>query len=141
MSLSIAEAAPRYCYQNDISQRYSKTQAGRRTLEVPEVLQPYLLKLAEGKVPTARLFPSHWRDWPRKWVQRICKEVGVPKVCAHSMRGLHSTLALQAGTSGHVVAASLGHESPATTLQSYADPAAMSRVKQRAALTLLGGGK
>ncbi|MDB5526890.1 MAG: hypothetical protein JWM58_4653, partial [Rhizobium sp.] len=32
----------------------SKTNAGKRTLEVPEVLQPYLLKLAEGKGPTDR---------------------------------------------------------------------------------------
>ena len=73
------------------------------------------------------------RGWRRK-------QVGVPVVTAHSMRGLHSTLALQAGTSSHVVAASLGHESITTTLQSYADPAAVGQAKQRAALTVLQGG-
>jgi integrase len=119
----------------------AKTLAGRRTLEVPAALQPYLLRLAKGKLPTARLFQGHWRDWPRKWVQRICKEVGVPKVTAHSMRGLHSTLALQAGTSSHVVAASLGHESITTTLQSYAAPGSMDAAKQRVTLTVLEGGK
>lgn len=34
----------------------------------------------------------------------------VPKVTAHGMRGLHSTLAMEAGVTGAVVAASLGHE-------------------------------
>ena len=62
-------------------------------------------------------------------------------VTAHGMRGLHSSLALAAGTSSHVVAASLGHESIKTTLESYADPDAVRRGQQRAALTLLEGGK
>jgi integrase len=35
------------------------------------------------------------------------------------MRGLHSTLAVENGVSAHVVAASLGHESSTTTMQSY----------------------
>jgi hypothetical protein len=26
----------------------------------------------------------------RKWVQRICRAAGVPKVSAHGMRGLHT---------------------------------------------------
>jgi integrase len=120
---------------------FSKTPAGRRTLEVPAALRPYLLRLAKDKLPTARLFEGHWRDWPRKWVQRICKEVGVPMVTAHAMRGLHSTLALHAGTSSHVVAASLGHESITTTLQSYAAPGSMDAAKQQVVLTVLEGGK
>ena len=48
---------------------------------------------AEGKSPEAKLFGEHWRDWVRKWVQRICEAAGVPVVTAHGMRGLHSTLA------------------------------------------------
>ena len=75
----------------------SKTKAGRRRVEVPEMLQPYLLRLKSDRQPTALLFGQHWRDWPRKWVQRICVEAGVPRVTAHGMRGLHATLALQAG--------------------------------------------
>jgi integrase len=55
-------------------------------------------------------------------VKKICREVGVPEVCAHSMRGLHSTLAMEAGMSANVVAASMGHESAKTTLRSYAKP-------------------
>lgn len=69
-------------------------------------MQPHLLALSEAKLPTALLFGRHWRDWPRKQVQRICELAQVPTVCAHSMRGLHSTLAIEAGTTSHVVAAS-----------------------------------
>ena len=47
----------------------SKTAAGRRRLEVPEVLQPHLRGLAEAKLPNAPLFGHHWRDWPRKQVK------------------------------------------------------------------------
>ena len=42
-------------------------------------------------------------------------------VTAHGMRGLHSTLAMEAGVTGHVVAASLGHERVTTTVQILCD--------------------
>ena len=119
----------------------SKTEAGRRTLQVPELLQPRLRGLAEGKAPEAKIFGHHWRDWVRKWVARICQAAGVPKVTAHGMRGLHSTLAVENGVSAHVVAASLGHESSTTTMQSYVKPEAAAGAQQRRALTVLDGGK
>lgn len=118
----------------------SKTEAGRRTLEVPAVLQPFLVQLAQGRPAHAPLFGNHWRDWPRKEVARICKLAGVMKVSAQSMRGLHSTLAVQAGVTGHVVAAALGHESFATTVQSYAKPEAVATAKQQRVLKVLAGG-
>jgi integrase len=37
-------------------------------------------------------------------------------VTAHGMRGLHSTLAIEAGMTGAVVAASLGHEHVSATI-------------------------
>jgi integrase len=118
----------------------SKTEAGKRTLRVPEVLQPYLGRLATGQNAEARLFGEHWRDWPREWVQAICKAAEVPVVCAHSMRGLHSTLAMDAGVTGHVVAASLGHERVSTTIESYAKPEAVAGAQQRRTLRVLAGG-
>lgn len=118
----------------------SKTEAGKRTLRVPDVLRPLLQRLAEGQKPDALLFGVHWRDWPRESVQRICKLVGVPEVTAHGMRGLHSTLAMEAGVTGHVVAASLGHERVSTTVQSYAKPEAVAEAQQRRTLRVLAGG-
>jgi integrase len=119
---------------------HSKTAAGRRNLHVPELLRPYLARLAADRKPDAPLFGLHWRDWVRKSVRQICELAGVPTVCAHSMRGLHSTLAMAAGTTGSVVAASLGHESVSTTIESYADPAAVAVAQQRRTLTVLAGG-
>lgn len=118
----------------------AKTEAGKRTLRVPDLLRPYLQRLAEGRAPDARIFGHHWRDWPREWVRRICGLAEVPVVCAHSMRGLHSTLAMDAGVTGHVVAASLGHEQVSTTMQSYAKPEAVAGAQQRRTLTVLIGG-
>jgi len=119
----------------------SKTAAGRRRLEVPEVLQPHLRGLAEAKLPNAPLFGHHWRDWPRKQVKRICALAKVPVVCAHSMRGLHSTLAIEAGTTAHVVASSLGHESPTVTFRSYVAPGTAQRASTKRILTVLKGGQ
>ena len=118
----------------------SKTEAGRRNLRIPPLLQPYLGELAKGKLPEALLFGTHWRDWIRKSVARICEAAGVPKVTAHSMRGLHSTLAVEHGMSAHVVAASLGHESSRTTVQSYIRPEAVAGAQQRRVLSVLKGG-
>jgi integrase len=119
----------------------SKTEAGKHTLQVPEVLRPYLLALAEGKKAEELLFGYHDRNWPRKWVARICKAAGVPRVTAHGMRGLHGTLAVETGLSAHAVAAALGHESVTTTLQSYAKAGAGAGVRQQKVLTVLAGGK
>ena len=59
---------------------------------------------------------------------------------AHGMRGLHSTLAVENGVSAHVVAASLGHESSKTTMQSYVKPEAVAGAQQRRVMTVLKGG-
>jgi integrase len=119
----------------------SKTEAGKRTLQVPEMLREHLLALAEGKKSNELLFGYHDRNWPRKWVGRICKAAGVPRVTAHGMRGLHGTLAVETGLSAHAVAAALGHESVTTTLQSYAKAGAGAGARQEKVLTVLAGGK
>jgi integrase len=119
----------------------SKTEAGKRTLHVPEVLRPYLQRLTEGQAPEALIFGEHWRDWVRKAVRRICKAAKVPEVTAHGMRGLHSTLAMEAGVTGAVVAASLGHEHVSTTITSYAKPEAVAGAQQRRTLKVLQGGR
>jgi integrase len=115
----------------------SKTDAGRRTLEVPEVLVPFLAKLAGGRKPNELLFGQHWRDWPRLWVQRICKKVGIMEVTAHGMRGTHATLATDRGVTGHTVAAALGHTSPTMTYGAYAQQSAVGNARQRRVVEVL----
>jgi integrase len=61
----------------------------------------------------------------------------VPHVSAHGMRGLHATLAMDAGVTGHAVAASLGHESVTTTETSYAKREAVAGARQRKSIEVL----
>ncbi|MBI2898501.1 MAG: tyrosine-type recombinase/integrase [Deltaproteobacteria bacterium] len=119
---------------------HAKTEAGRRAVQVPEVLRPHLQRLASAKGPEDRLFGEHRREWVRGWVNRLCKLADVPVVSTHSLRGLHSTLAEEAGVSAHAVARALGHESVATTHEHYTAPAAVANAKQRRVLRVLDGG-
>jgi integrase len=119
----------------------SKTPAGKRTLEVADVLVPFLLRLAEGKKPDERLFRFRSRCYPRGWVRKICKLAGVPVVCAHGLRGTHSSLAHRMGATSHLVALAMGHESERTTVESYTDPSALAAGRQRQLLRVLDGGR
>jgi integrase len=101
----------------------------------------YLREIAEGKGPADRLFGRHWRDWPREWVQRICRAAKVPEVTAHGMRGLHGTLAVERGATTHVVAQALDHESETTSRKSYISREAITGADQRRVLAVLAGGR
>jgi integrase len=108
----------------------AKTRAGVRRLRIPDTLQPLLAKLAAGKAPTDRLFgPQANRYWLRIVVRRLCTLAGTPVVGPHGLRGTHATLAVQAGTTGDVVAAALGHESFAITAASYAKAEAVASAR------------
>jgi hypothetical protein len=52
---------------------------------------------------------------------------------------LHGTIAVEAGMTGKVVAAALGHESEAITYQSYVQRSALADTRQRRLLTVLDG--
>ncbi len=121
----------------------AKTEAGKRTVEVPDELQPYLLARCEGKAHDALIFPAkrrgkHWRDWVAEESRRLCALAGVPVVCAHSLRGFVATVAIQAGGAAHLVTATLGHVNISTTLQSYALPGSAQHAQQKRALDRLG---
>lgn len=127
----------------------SKTAAGRRTLEVPEVLRPYLVACAKDKAPERYIFEAeftdgaskpHWRDWIRDNVHRICGLAEVPKVTAHAMRGLLATLTHERGVQGHLIAQMLGHEDERMSTTAYARPGSAQVGVNRRGLVLLDGG-
>jgi len=121
--------------------------AGRRTLEVPAVLRPLLLKCAEGKARERYLFEAedgkpHWRDWILHNVHRLCDLAGVPRVTAHALRGLLATLTAERGLAGHLIAATLGHEDERTTMKAYAAVGtAAAGINRRGLVVLEGGAK
>jgi integrase len=55
----------------------------------------------------------------------------VQRVSTHSHRGLHSTLATEAGATAHFVAHALGHASPRVTEMHYIDRGATLRARSR----------
>lgn len=120
----------------------SKTEAGKRTLEVPDDLHSLLQRLASGKAATDPLFGAgRTRYWVYYWVQRICQLARVQKVCAHAMRGLHGSTAVDAGATPKLVAAALGHASVSVTERHYLAPGTSARATQRAAMKVLEGGR
>jgi len=119
-----------------------KTTAARRVVSVPDVLRPHLVRLAAGRAAGELLWGApHWRDWPREWTQRICREAGVTVVTAHGLRGTLAELAVEAGLVSGVVADYLGHEDARTTETAYAGVGAVERATRRRGLEVLDGGK
>jgi integrase len=116
-----------------------KTKRSRRTLEVPAVLRPYVLSLAKDRAPDEQLLGrrstkrgnKRGRQWLRHWLAVFCDEAKIPQVCSHSLRGLHATLATEAGVSAHAVASALGHTTPAVTHAHYIQAGTNQRVSAR----------
>jgi integrase len=123
----------------------SKTSAGRRMMEVPGVLRPFLLACCEGKRPDRYLFEAedgkpHWRDWVRDNVKRICRLADVPEVTAYYLRGQLATITSERGLAGHLLAAHLGHEDEKVAEKAYAAPGAKAKGVARRGLAVLDGG-
>lgn len=150
MGLRTSEVLERVVRDLDDGARYlwidaGKTANARRRLEVPEVVQPYLSQLADGKRPEDWLFGASRSGGPRgkqkmwEMVRRLCQQAGVPVVCTHSLRGLWATLAVESGAASHVVAANLGHHSFAVTERHYAQGSAVANAATARVLGMLGG--
>lgn len=120
----------------------AKTAAGERVLEVPDVLRSYLLAMTAGKAGTEPLFGAvSTRHRLAYHVKRLCRVAGVPEVTPHGLRGTHATLARDAGATGQIVAAALGHASEAVTERHYLEAGTVARANRRKAMRVLKGGK
>lgn len=130
----------------------AKTDSGRRTLDVPEVLRPFLRQLARGKRGGDALFvmPGRGKRWPprranRHWllrsVRKWCASIGLDKIPSHGLRRSHATIARSGGSTAEAVAAQLGHGSTAVQARSYVARGAAERGQARAVMQVLQGGK
>lgn len=123
----------------------SKTETGRRALDVPGVLVPMLATLTTGRPRDATLFEArtkyHDRDWVRHGVRRICKGAKVPNVSAHAMRGALATIAAERGQLGHLAAMHFGHTSSTMTEQAYAKAGSRDAGTRERGMVLLKGGR
>jgi len=120
-----------------------KTENARRRLECPEVLAELLQKRTRGQSPEHYLFGgtmAHSAAWMWKGLRRYCEALGLPTVCPHSLRGLHSSLAVEAGRTSQEVAAQLGHGSFDVTALHYVRPGAIENTRIRKVSGLLAQG-
>ncbi len=121
-----------------------KTDKSVRAVPVPQVLQPLLLARTRHKLPGALLLVAegggaHWRDWVSEQTRRLCRLAGVPVVCAHSLRGVAATAAVEAGVAVEAVASLLGHESSRMTRQSYIRPGTVEQAEREQTQRVLAG--
>lgn len=122
-----------------IGKRTRKSRAGEGRREVPDVLAIHLARLRRG---SKRAVFSGDRHWLYREVRKLCDRAGVPRVPPHGLRGTHVTLAAEAGVTGHVVAANLGHSSyEGVTVRHYARAQAVAGAKTRRVLEVINGGK
>lgn len=122
----------------------SKTENGKRFLDVPEDLRPHLLRLTAGRPGDAPLFPGPrrgkaiTRHTAYGMVKRICRLAGVPEVSPHGLRGTHASISRERGTTPRAIAAALGQGSyEAVTKRHYVEPGVDERAQQKAVFSLL----
>jgi integrase len=127
----------------------TKNKNARRTLGIESPIVRHLLaQRVANLTPDALVFAPVTRKTPfasdhlYKKLKGYCQLAGVPLVCPHSLRGLHSSLAVQVGATSAHVAQALGHSSFEITRRHYLAPGTLesSRIA-RMSDTLLGDGK
>jgi integrase len=131
--------------------RGTKSEAADRSLAVPRPQTPddptpNLWRLLQDQIVRAKraervqLFGRD-RWWIRREVIRCCEAAGVPVVCPQGQRGTWASTARRVATAPVEVALSMGHAGTAVQDRHYAQPEARAAGAQRAALSVMKGGK
>ena len=111
----------------------TKNAKRRLALDAP-IVKELLRRRANGLKPEALLFSLNGSTvlsatCLHKALTRYCHQADLPIVCPHSLRGLHSSLAVQAGASSSYVARALGHGSDEVTKRHYISESAMDSAR------------
>jgi len=125
-----------------------KTRRSNRPRRIPAVLQPMVLKLIDGRVAEAPLFPTpytatghHTRRWLEEAMRKRCDEAGVPYVPPHSLKGIAGTVLAETGELADRIADHLSHESSKTSERHYIAPGALDDARLGRALKVITGGR
>lgn len=121
-----------------------RTDAAKRMVEVAPALRSMLTALADRRAGEEFLFRFKSKkgsttnvlksrtDALHRRLRKLGKEAGVPPVVPHSLRGLHSTIATDRGSTGRAVADALGHTSfERITKPHYLAPGTAERANAR----------
>ena len=125
----------------------AKTEAGNRVVEIPDLLWPLLEEETRGRDAMELLFPGqdgthpHLKEWATRHAKRLCRDLGLPPVCAHGLRGTHASLAQRAGVTAHLVAQQLGHTNVRVTQEHYTAPGLRESVDRKTVFGIFEGGR
>ena len=113
----------------------TKTRNARRRLEIMSApLRQLLGRHCAGLAPGELIF-GNGRAEPyrvqrlQKALAKYCTQAGIPVVCPHSLRGLHSSIAVTHGASSKLVAEALGHGTDAITKKHYISAQALDSAR------------
>jgi integrase len=127
-----------------------KTGAAKRSAVVPEEMRQLLQACAAGRKRDDFLFT--WssmrkrsavdigkarRDSLNRRLSQLCADVGLERLTAHSLRGMHTSFARAHGATAADVIAMIGHDSYATTRRHYVAPGVDEARADRAVAGLL----
>lgn len=133
--------------ENNESLSYeTKTKSSKRPVRIPEELRQALVDRTRDKLPTALIFQSavgkmYWTVWVNRAAHRLCRQAGIPGVCAHALRGFAANTAVASGESPQTVARALGHVNPGVTMAHYVKSGTSGAVELERGLKILRGGK
>jgi integrase len=123
----------------------TKTRNARRRLEIKsDPLRQLLSRRCARRAPGDLIFgngrgASHHTNYLHKALEKYCQQAGVPVVCPHSLRGLHSSIAVTRGASSQLVAEALGHGTDAITRKHYISPEALDSARMNRIAEALNG--
>ena len=121
----------------------TKNAKRRLALDAP-IVRELLRRRANGLKPEALLFSLNGSTvlsatCLHKALTTYCQQADLPIVCPHSLRGLHSSLAIQAGASSSYVARALGHGSDEVTKRHYISESALDAARSARVSEALAG--
>ena len=118
----------------------TKSENGRRALEIPDSVVGDWLRRRALAAEGGRLWPGKDRTWLYRQAKRLAKVAGIPPVGAQQLRFAHSNVAKIAGVTASVVAAQLGH-TEAVNAAHYTEAGVDQSAQARRAFGVINGGR
>jgi len=125
-----------------------KTAKSNRPRKVPEILQPLLRQITEGRSVQEWLFPTtdtetgiHTNHWLRKAQRRFCKAAGVPYIPPHGLKGTAGSILAETGELSDKIADHLSHERKSMAERHYIAPGIVDGVQAEKAFKVIVGGR
>jgi integrase len=125
-----------YTPQDGIITAPTKTTKSRRTLKLPAWIFDLVKQLRAEQTLQRLALGDQWQECgrlftkqdgspiglqqPYQWLERFCKEKGLPFYGIHQFRHLNASLLIYNGEDVRSVSAALGHSQTSTTLNIYA---------------------